>query len=264
MRHISHMMYIYIYTWFIMDQFAFIIANFSIASFCSARSYQLYIISCHISTWPCCIISCICIMSIPHPWGSRFNFQRGFPMCPSGLWRSFLYGCGGSKLWLAANSLEGTAEMTRVIRLKPRIGRLEFEFQHPINLGFWRGGEPGYFWESCLEGHDASWVSTDCQRVWGQHLSIENLKDESNGNLIKSRFQHEKTSTSGGICRGNVCLKMSSYPMGVLVRPDKTSWRRLSCPKNIGWSWCFGWIFWSSHHDVDDFHSLTYLIDIFP
>ena len=195
--------------------------------------------------------------------GSRFNFQTRFPMCPSGLWRSFLYGCGGSKLWLAANSLEGTAEMTRVIRLKPRIGRLEFEFQHPINLGFW-GGEPGYFWESCLEGHDASWVSTDCQRVWGQHLSIETLKDESNGNLIKSRFQHEKTSTSGRICRGNVCLKMSSYPMGVLVRPDKTSWRRLSCPKNIGWSWCFGWIFWSSHHDVDDFHSLTYLIDIFP
>lgn len=148
--------------------------------------------------------------------------------------------------------------------VEAKDGRLEFEFQHPINLGFWRGGEPGYFWESCLEGHDASWVSTDCQRVWGQHLSIENLKDESNGNLIKSRFEHEKTSTSGRICRGNVCLKMSSYPMGVLVRPDKTSWRRLSCPKNIGWSWCFGWIFWSSHHDVDDFHSLTYLIDIFP
>jgi len=78
MRHISHMMCICIYTWFIMDQLAFIIANFSIASFCSARSYQLYIISCHIFTWQ---LHHLMHLHHVHPpsLGVSFQFPKGIP-----------------------------------------------------------------------------------------------------------------------------------------------------------------------------------------
>ncbi len=97
---IHHAPYITYYVSFIMDQFAFIIATCSIAIilFCQVISIST---SYHVTYLPelCCIISCH-IMSIFYAWVC-------FSICPSGLWRSFLHGCGGSKLRLAANSLEG-------------------------------------------------------------------------------------------------------------------------------------------------------------
>ncbi len=133
--------------------------------------------------------------------------------------------------------------------------------------GIWGLGRTWGFW---MIRYWTSWVLPIVKGYgWGQHrwkcrISIDTLSKamkamEISWNLLSNMRKHLEVVDSPP---GMVGLKIASYPCELWWRLDKTSWRRLSCPKNIGWSWCFAWIFWSSHPDIDDFHSLTYLVDI--